>query len=106
MENHFPGLGLTFAHRGNNKEADEIDKWASCGEAQCPRVFEERLFQPSARPSSASPKDLPEDLPPAPTTGAPDCGPPTGDHLVVAIIPQEAGWIDEIRDYLKGGLAS
>nr|XP_051207169.1 uncharacterized protein LOC127322801 [Lolium perenne] len=42
--------------------------------------------------------------PPLPTTGAPNYGPPSGNHLAVAIAPQEAGWIDEIRDYLKGGL--
>ncbi|KAM0897262.1 hypothetical protein ACQ4PT_022702 [Festuca glaucescens] len=104
MEKHFLGLGLTFTHRGDNKEADEIARQASRGEAQRPGVFEERLFQPSTRPPSASQKDLPEDLPPPPTTGAPDCGPPSGNRLVVAIAPQEAGWIDEIRDYLKGGL--
>ncbi|KAM0847810.1 hypothetical protein ACQ4PT_054780 [Festuca glaucescens] len=50
MEKHFLGLGLTFAHRGDNKEADEIARQASRGEAQRP------------------------------------------------------GWIDEIWDYLKGGL--
>ncbi|KAM0867188.1 hypothetical protein ACQ4PT_042180 [Festuca glaucescens] len=50
MEKHFLRLGLTFAPRGDNKEADEIARRASRGEAQCP------------------------------------------------------GWIDEIRDYLKGGL--
>ena len=104
MEKHFLGLGLTFAHRGDNKGADEIARRASRGEAQRPGVFEERLFQPSTRPPSASQKDLPEDLPPPPTTGAPDCGLPSGNHLVVAIAPQEAGWIDEIWDYLKGGL--
>jgi hypothetical protein len=71
MEKHFLGLGLTFAHRGDNKEADEIARRASRGEAQRPGVFEERLFQPSARPPSASQKDLPEDLPPPPTTGKP-----------------------------------
>ncbi|XP_071678449.1 uncharacterized protein [Lolium perenne] len=89
MEKHFLRLGLTFAQRGNNKEANEIARRASHREAQCPGVFEERLFEPYARPPFASPKDLPEDLPPPPTTGAPDYG---------------AGWIDEIRDYLKGGL--
>jgi hypothetical protein len=104
MEKHFLGLGLTFAHRGDDKEAGEIARRASRGEAQRPGVFEERLFQPSMRPPSVSQKDLPEDLPPPPTTGAPDCGPPSGNRLVVAIAPQEAGWIDEIRNYLKGGL--
>ena len=87
MEKHFLGLGLTFAHSGDNKEADEIAKRASRREAQRPGDFEERLFQPSTRPPSASQKDLPEDLPPPPTTGAPDCGPPSGNRLVVAVAP-------------------
>jgi ribonuclease HI len=52
MEKCFQGLELKHIPRGENVEADEIAKRASHRLAQPAGVFEERLFKPSASPSS------------------------------------------------------
>ncbi|XP_073363139.1 uncharacterized protein [Aegilops tauschii subsp. strangulata] len=67
----FLGLELQHVLHGVNKEADGIANRASCCEPQKPGVFEEQLFKPSATPSAAGPALLREELPPAPTSGAP-----------------------------------
>jgi ribonuclease HI len=84
MEKHFQGLELRHIPRWENVESDEIAKRASHCLAQPSRIFEERLFKPSASPPSSRP-DLPPDLPPPPEQGAPDCGPPSGDRLLLAL---------------------
>ena len=55
MEKQFLGLEMQHVPRGTNKEADEIAKRASRRQPQEPGVFEERLFKPSAAPSTAKP---------------------------------------------------
>jgi hypothetical protein len=68
MEKHFQGLELKHIPRGENVEADEIAKRASHCLAQPARVFEQRLFKPSAsQPSTGS--ELPPALPPPPEQG-------------------------------------
>jgi ribonuclease HI len=52
MEKCFQGLELKHIPRGENVEADEIAKSASHRLAQPAGIFEERLFKPSASPSS------------------------------------------------------
>ena len=52
-------------------------------------VFEERLFKPSVVPLTIAPAPPQEDLPQAPATGAPSCGPPSGARLLLALEPQE-----------------
>jgi hypothetical protein len=52
MEKRFQGLELKHIPRGENVEADKIAKRASHHLAQPAGVFEERLFKPSASPSS------------------------------------------------------
>jgi ribonuclease HI len=68
MEKHFQGLELKHIPRGENVEADEIAKRASHRLAQPAGVFEERLFKPSASPSSSG-SDPPPVLPPPPEQG-------------------------------------
>jgi hypothetical protein len=63
MEKCFQGLELKHIPRGENVEADEIAKHASHRLAQPAGVFKERLFKPSASPSSIG-SDLPPALPP------------------------------------------
>jgi ribonuclease HI len=65
MEKRFQGLELKHIPRGENMEADEIAKCASHRLAQPAGVFEERLFKPSASPTSAR-SDPPPTLPPPP----------------------------------------
>jgi hypothetical protein len=69
MEKCFQGLELKHIPRGENVEADEITKCASHRLAQSTSVFEERLFKPSASPTSARSDPLPA-LPPPPEQGA------------------------------------
>jgi hypothetical protein len=52
MEKRFHGLEMKHIPRGENVEADEIAKRASHRLAQPAGVFEERLFNPSASPST------------------------------------------------------
>jgi ribonuclease HI len=100
MEKRFQGLELKHIPRGENVEADEIAKRASHRLAQPAGVFEEHLFKPSASPSSS--KSLPPPaLPPPPEQGAPDCGPPSGDRVLLALARQEGvDWILELKAFL------
>jgi hypothetical protein len=84
MEKRFQGLELKHIPRGENVEADEIAKRASHHLAQPAGVFKERVFKPSASPLTIGSK-LPPALPPPPEQGAPDCGPPSGDRVLLAL---------------------
>jgi ribonuclease HI len=84
MEKRFQGLELKHIPREENVEADEIAKRASHRLAQPANVFEERLFKPSASPSMIG-SNLPPALPPPPEKGAPDCRPPSGDRVLLAL---------------------
>jgi hypothetical protein len=100
MEKCFQGLELKHIPRGKNVEADEIAKRASHRLAQPASVFEEHLFKPPASPSMAG-SDLPPALPPPPEQGAPDCGPPSGDRVLLALARQEGvDWILELKAFL------
>jgi hypothetical protein len=100
MEKHFQGLELKHIPRGENVEADEIAKRASHRLAQLAGVFEERLFKLSASPSTSESLPPPT-LPPPPELGAPDCGPPSGDRVLLALARQEGvDWILELKAYL------
>jgi ribonuclease HI len=100
MEKCLQGLELKYIPRGENLEADEIAKRASHRLAQPVGVFEERLFKPSASPSSIG-SALPPTLPPPPEQGAPDCGPPSGDRVLLALARQEGvDWILELKAFL------
>jgi ribonuclease HI len=100
MEKRFQGLELKHIPRGENMEADEIAKRASHRLAQPAGVFEERLFKPSASPSSSG-SDPPPVLPPPPEQGALDCGPPLGDRVLLALARQEGvDWILELKAFL------
>jgi hypothetical protein len=102
MEKRFQGLGLKHIPRGENVEANEITKRASHRLAQPVGVFEERLFKPSASPSMTG-SDLPPALLLPPEQGAPDCGPPSGDRILLALARQEG--VDRILE-LKAFLVS
>ena len=68
-------------------------------------MFEERLTKASVKqPKEAANMDIDEELPLARTSGAPNCGPPSGDRLLLAMTHQETGWIDEIKEYLRDGV--
>jgi hypothetical protein len=84
MEKRFQGLELKHIPRGENVEVDEIAKRASHRLAQHAGIFEERLFKPSAYPSTSKPPP-PSALPPPPEQGAPNCGPPLGDHVLLVL---------------------
>jgi hypothetical protein len=100
MEKRFQGLELKHIPRGENVEADEIAKCASHRLVQPAGVFEERLFKPSASPSTTG-SDLPPALPPPLEQGAPDCGPPSGDRVLLALARQEVvDWILELKAFL------
>ena len=45
-----------------------------------------------------------EELPPAPSSGAPNCGLPSSDRLLMTLVRQDTGWIDEIKNYLQNGV--
>ncbi|XP_020189593.1 uncharacterized protein [Aegilops tauschii subsp. strangulata] len=91
---------LLHVSRGANKEADDVAKQASRREPQNPGVFEERLFKPSATPSTAGTTLLLEELPPAPAVGAPACGSTSGAHLLLAMEAQAGSWVEELKAYL------
>jgi O6-methylguanine-DNA--protein-cysteine methyltransferase len=100
MEKRFQGLELKHIPRGENVEVDKIAKRASHRLAQPAGVFEERLFKPSASPSSSR-SDPPPALPPPPEQGAPDCGPPSGDRVLLALARQDGvDWILELKAFL------
>ncbi|XP_073353941.1 uncharacterized protein [Aegilops tauschii subsp. strangulata] len=95
LEEHVP--------RGTNKEADDIAKRASRRLPQEPGVFEEWLIKPSAAPLAVESAPPQEDLPRAPTTGAPACSPISGAHLLLALEPREGCWTEEFKVYLLQG---
>jgi hypothetical protein len=100
MEKRFQGLELKHVPQGENVEADEIAKRASHRLAQPAGVFEERLFKPSASPPTSG-SELPPVLPPPPEQGAPDCGPSSGDRVLLAFARQEGvDWILELKAFL------
>jgi hypothetical protein len=100
MEKCFQGLELKHIPRGENVGADEITKRASHRLAQPAGVFEERLFRPSASPSSSG-LDPPPALSPPSEQGAPACGPPSGDRVLLALARQEGvDWILELKAFL------
>jgi probable phosphoglycerate mutase len=84
MEKRFQGLELKHIPRGENVEVDKIAKRTSHHLAQPAGVFEERLFKPSASPLTTESNLLPT-LPPPPEQGAPNCGPPSGDRVLLAL---------------------
>jgi hypothetical protein len=93
-------LELKHIPRGENVEADKIAKRASHRLAQPAGVFEEHLFKPSASPlTSESPP--PSALLAPPEQGAPDCEPPSGDCILLALARQEGvDWIIKLKAYL------
>jgi ribonuclease HI len=100
MKKCFQGLELKHTPRGENVEADEIAKHASHRLAQPIGVFEEHLFRPSASPSSSG-LDPPPALLQLPEQGALDCGPPLGDHVLLALARQEGvDWILKLKAFL------
>jgi hypothetical protein len=100
MEKCFQGLELKHIPRGENVEADKSAKHASHRLAQPTGVFEEHLFKPSASPSLTG-SNLPPTLPPPPEQGASDCGPPSGDRVLLALAWQEGvDWIFELKAFL------
>jgi transposase InsO family protein len=100
MEKCFQGLELKHIPRGENVEADEIAKRASHRLAEPAGVFEECLFKPPASPSSTR-SNLPPALPPSSEQGAPDCGPSSGDRVLLALARQEeVDWILELKAFL------
>ena len=103
LQKRFLGVGLEYIPRLDNKEFDEIAKRASEKEAQRPGVFEERLTSPSATPPITEDKEQDEQPPPAPPEGAPDCGLPSGDRLLLAVTYEASSWITELKDYLQKG---
>jgi ribonuclease HI len=103
MEKRFQGLELKHNPQGENVEVDEIAKRASHRLAQPAGVFKECLFKPSASPSSMG-SELLSALPPPPEQGAPDCGPSSGDRVLLALARQEGvEWILELKAFLVSG---
>jgi hypothetical protein len=100
MEKRFQGLELKHIPRGENVKADKIAKCTSHRLAQPAGIFEECLFKPSASPSMIG-SDLRTALLPPPEQGAPDCGPPSGDRVLLALARQEGvDWILELKAFL------
>jgi hypothetical protein len=100
MEKCFQGLELKHIPRGRMWKRVKSAKRASHRLAQPAGVFEERLFKPSASPSITG-SELPPALPPPPEQGAPDCGPPSGDRVLLALARQEGvDWILELKAFL------
>jgi ribonuclease HI len=102
-EKRFQGLELKQIPWVENVKADEIAKRASHRLAQPAGVFEEHLFKPSASPLTTG-SDLPLALPLPPEQGAPDCRPPSGDRILLALARQEGvDWILELKAFLVNG---
>jgi ribonuclease HI len=89
MAKRFLGMELKHGLRGENQEADGINRRASHRLPQCPGTFEERLLKPSATPPVESKEPLVEELPPSLTTGAPDCDSTSGDRTVLELTRQD-----------------
>ena len=81
LEKHFRGMELKHIPRAENQEADEIARRVARREAQKPGVFEERLTKASVKQHVVK-NSIDEELPPAPPSGAPSCGLPSGDRLL------------------------
>ena len=64
-------------------------------------MFEERLTKASVKQPAVN-LNVNEELPPAPSSGAPNCGLPSGDRLLMTLVRQVTGRIDEIKNYLQG----
>ncbi|XP_073361581.1 uncharacterized protein [Aegilops tauschii subsp. strangulata] len=103
IEKRFLGLELQHVPRGTNKEADDIAKRASWHLPQEPGIFEEQLFKPSAAPPVAGQHRPRRSSPPAPLSGGPACGPPSGARLLPVLEPQEGCWAKEFKAYLLQG---
>jgi hypothetical protein len=100
VEKCFQGLELKHISRQENIEVDKIAKRASHLLAQPAGVFEECLFKLSTSPSSIG-SNLPPALPSPLEQGAPDCGPPSGDRVLLALAWQEGvDWILELKAFL------
>lgn len=69
LEKRFMGMELQHIPRGDNSEADETAKHASCRAPQSPDVFEERLLKPSAATSGCRPRDASQGAPSRVTHG-------------------------------------
>ena len=105
LEKHFLSVGLEHIPRIDNKDADDIARRASRKEPQHPGVFVERLLSPSAAPATKEPATQDELLPPPPLEGAPDCGLPSRDCLLMVTVHEGGNWITELKEYiLKGTL--
>ncbi|XP_040245359.1 uncharacterized protein [Aegilops tauschii subsp. strangulata] len=103
LRNQLLGLELQQVPRGTNKEADDIAKRASKRQPQEARIFEEWLFKPSVAHPAVEPTPPQEELPPAPTSGAPACNPTLGARLLLAPESQEGCWTEEFKAYLLQG---
>ena len=103
IEKQFLGLELQHVPRRTNKEADDIAKRASKRQPQELDVLEEWLFKPLAAPRAAEPTLPQEELPPAPTSGSPACGPTSGARLLLTLEPQEGCWTKQFKAYLLQG---
>ena len=86
-------MELKHIPRGENQEADELARRAARREAQKPGVFEERLTKASVKQPVVN-MSIDEELPPAPSSGAPNCGLPSGYRLLMTLVRQDTGWID------------
>ena len=64
-------------------------------------MFKERLARASVKQPTVN-MSINEELPPAPSSGASSCGLPSGDRLLMTLVRQDTGWIDEIKNYLQG----
>ncbi|XP_020189316.1 uncharacterized protein [Aegilops tauschii subsp. strangulata] len=89
--------------RGTNKEADDNAKRVSRRLLQEPGVYEKRLFKPSAAPPATGSAPPREDLPQAPPSGAPTCGPTLGARLLLTHEPQDGCLTEEFKAYLLQG---
>ncbi|XP_020160919.1 uncharacterized protein [Aegilops tauschii subsp. strangulata] len=100
MDEHIAAYLEEHVPLGISKEAGDIAKRVSYRQAQGPSVFEERLFALSVVPPATGTTLLHEELPPVPLTSAPDCGPASRAHLLLALEPQAGRWVTEFKDYL------
>ena len=85
IEKHFRGMELKHIPRGENQEADELARRGARKEAQKPGVFEERLAKASVKQPAGN-ISVNEEFPPAPSSGAPNCGLPSGDRLLMTLV--------------------
>jgi hypothetical protein len=91
MERHLDRLELRHVPRKENTEADELSRLAS---SLPPRVFKEKLCQPTVMATDRVEGGT------APLNGGNQAMPHTG-NTVLPISPQEPSWMDDIRGFLK-----